>query len=69
MKYLKDELNGAVRKFDETIPKEANRMAVFLEARKYGTNEKGNYEVVGKRWRETTKTEYTKYINSTKEVE
>ena len=66
MKYLKDEITGAVRKFNEEVPKQERRYAIFKKARRYGTDEKGNIEVVGRRWKDTTKTEYTKYIKASK---
>lgn len=66
MKYLKDEITGTVRKFNEEVPKQERRFLVFKKARRYGTDEKGNIEVVGRRWKETTKTEYTKYVKASK---
>lgn len=70
MTYLKDEITGAVRKFDEEIPKEKRRMKVFLKAKMYSydSDENKTNASIG-RWKKTTKTEYTKWVNSTKPVE
>lgn len=61
MIYLKDELTGIIRKFDEETPKGAKKVKGFLKARMYGVEESG-LEVVGKRWKKSTKTAYTKSL-------
>jgi hypothetical protein len=71
MTYLKDVQTEAVRKFDETIPKEARKIKIFKKARLYGVSEEieGSIEAIGRRWEKTTKAEWTRWVKSTKTVE
>lgn len=70
MTYLKDQLTGAVRVFDEEVPKEARRIKVFLKAKMYTYfSEENVMQASAGRWQVSNKTEYTKYIKKAQPIE
>lgn len=59
MTYLKDQLTGACRKFDEKKPKEQRKIKTFLKSKLY--NYDGDDKAVTTsqgRWQKTTKQAY-----------
>jgi len=63
MTYLKDQLTGACRKFDENKPKEARKIKVFMKAKLYnydGDDKKTT--AYGGRWQKTTKKAYDAWV-------
>lgn len=68
MKYLEDTITGAVRKFDEKIPKQMRRMKVFAKAKTYDYDEEDNVITASRgRWKPSTKAKYDAWIKQTKE--
>lgn len=66
--YLKDGLTGVVRQFKDD-KRGQSKVKGFMKARMYGVDEKGNLEVVGKRWKKATKKEFDAYMKDKKLIE
>ena len=65
---MEDTLTGAVRKFNEKIPKEMRKMKVFAKAKSYDYDEDEKTIVASRgRWKPSTKAKYDAWIKSTKE--
>ena len=70
MTYLKDQLTGTVRKFNEEIPKEARKIKVFLKAKLYTYDSDENKTTANSgRWQKTTKAEYAKWLKGVSPVD
>lgn len=70
MTYLKDQLTGAVRVFDEAVPKESRRIEVFLKAKQYTYLSKENkIQASPGRWHVSTKAEHTKWLKKAQPVD
>lgn len=68
MKYLEDTLTGAVRKFDEKIPKQARKMKVFRKAKQYVYDEEENTITASPgRWMPSTKAKFDAWVKAGKE--
>ena len=74
MRYLKDTMTGAVRRFNENIPKEARKYKVFMKAKKYSYDSDENTILASPgRWEPTTVKAYNNWAKivdaESKEVE
>lgn len=70
MTYLEDQLTGAVRKFNEEIPKEARKIKVFMKSKSYDYDSDENIITASKgRWKKSTKTKYDAWVKKSSKVE
>ena len=70
MTYLKDQLTGACRQFDEDKPKDRLKIERFKMAKLYNYNDKSKGAIASPgRWQVTTKAEFTKWVKKGKPID